>query len=387
MALSPQQQFATVFAETKRPVIVFPKNGDVDDLAASLALAQYFKSRGVVADVVSDGFVLPSKLAFLPGASQVRSNLDRPRPLVISVDVGTIKADELRYDVVDGRLKIVVTPKAGGWSKEDVRVEPAQANYDLLITVGAADRQQLGAIAETSVAFGQPVLVIDHDAANERFGSVNAVDVTASSACEAMARALGEAAFADAEVATCLLAGMTAATRGYRTANVSPATLALAGKLTAAGARRTEIVDHLYRTTSLSTMKLWGRALSRIKYDPASRLTWTVLIRQDVVQCGAGDGDLAGLIDQLLANAADADVVAVVHERDVAGGRVEIWAALGSDRFADLTPLLPTGALTERLGRHLAMKLNVMSVTEAEKIFIPMLAAATANKSLVMQTH
>jgi phosphoesterase RecJ-like protein len=237
----------------------------------------------------------------------------------------------------------------------------------------AADRQQLGAIA--NLAFSRTVLVIDNDAANEKFGAINAVDTAASSVCEALARLLGDAAMANADVATCLLAGMTAKTRGFRTADVSPATLELAGKLTAAGARRAEIVDRLYRATPLASMKLWGRALSRLKHDPAARVAWTVLIRQDMAQTGAGDGDLGGLVDQLLANAEGVDVAAVTYEREVGNGAVECWAVVGSDKYPSLDGILPPESGTERLGRHRHARVGGTDAAAAEKTFVPRLTA------------
>jgi nanoRNase/pAp phosphatase (c-di-AMP/oligoRNAs hydrolase) len=380
MALSPAQQFEEALRQARQPLVVFPTNGDTDELCAALALTAHLKTRGVAADVVSEGFAPSSTLSFLPGIGDVRGAADRPRPMAIKVDLRRTSVGELRYEVVGQELHIVLTPKAGVWEASDVRAEPTKAGHDVIVAVGAADRQQLGSILAGNAVVGVPCVVIDNDAANERFGGVNVVDLTASSVCETVARLLGDAAFASEPIATLLLTGMTAATRGFRTANVTPATLALASKLVAAGAKRAEIIDRLYRTTSLSTMKLWGRALSRLKYDPASRLVWTALIRQDMVQSGAGDADLGGLVDQILSNATDADVAMVVYEREVGGGRTECWAVAGSDKYPSLAGMLPAGIPTERLGRHSHLKLEGADVAAAEKALAQQLAAALTHR-------
>jgi hypothetical protein len=381
MALSPAQQFEEALRNAKQPLVVFPANGDTDELCAALALAAHLKLRGISADVASDGFVAPAALSFLPGIATVRAAADRPRPMTVKVDLRRTKVGELRYEVVGDELHIVLAPKSGAWEAADVRAEAAATGYDLVLAAGVADRQQLGALATSGAIVGAPFVVVDNDAANERFGGVNAVDLTASSVCETVARLLGEGAGASGDIATLLLAGMTAATRGFRTANVTPATLALASKLVAAGAKRAEIIDRLYRTTSLSTMKLWGRALSRLKYDPASRLVWTALIRQDMVQSGAGDADLGGLVDQILSNATDADVAVVVYERDMGAGRTECWAMAGSDKYPSLSGMLPAGMPAERIGRHTHLKLEGADVAAAEKALAQQLAAALTHSA------
>ena len=67
----------------------------------------------------------------------------------------------------------------------------------------------------------------------------------------------------DEDIATCLLAGLIAKTKSFKTQNITPQSLAISSQLLAMGAKREEIVNKLYRSRSLNVLKLWGRVLAR----------------------------------------------------------------------------------------------------------------------------
>lgn len=320
MALTDDKQFMTAALAAEHILITFRKDFTPDAVGASLALARTLEKRGKKVDVAADGFAAPKTLAFLPGADRIKPALHGMRKFVISLDMSKTKIDELSYEVQGDKLKIHVTPKQGGFAPTDVSAEHKDYKYDLVVAIDTPDYQSLGGLFTDHADFfyARPVANIDHDPANERYGNLNLVDVTAASCCEAvygLCAADGQH-FLDPDTATCLLAGIISKTKSFKTPSVSPRTLDIASQLMAAGARRGDIVANLYRTRTIAALKLWGRALARLKHDAATRTAWTVLVRQDFAHAGAKESDLAGVVEELIMNAPEAEVVALIYEHE-----------------------------------------------------------------------
>jgi nanoRNase/pAp phosphatase (c-di-AMP/oligoRNAs hydrolase) len=334
VALDTSQQFKQQIDRSQHALIALRQQWHPDAVASALALAKYLERKGKKADIVAEGFAAPTHLQFLPGIDRVRPGLNQLQKFVITLDVSQVGIDELSYDLVDNELQVFVTPKSGQFRPEHLNTRHAEFKYDLIITVDAPDFGSLGAVFHRHTDFfhHKPVINIDHDPANERYGNLNLVDIAASSAAEVLHQLLndlGESAW-DSETATCLLTGLIAKTRSFKTPRVTPRTLQIASELIAAGGQRDEIVRHLYRTRSLPTLKLWGRALSRLKHDPVSKFAWTLLVKPDFVHAGADYSQLADVMEELLVNSPEAEICGVLYEQpaDKAAGTEEMICAL-----------------------------------------------------------
>jgi hypothetical protein len=300
-----------------------------------------------VADVACDGFVAPTSLAFLPDLGAVQKELRQLQKFIVRLDTTRVGIDALAYDKKDTHLDIVLTPKGGQFEARDLTTVKQDFKYDLIVTVGSPDLAALGKLhaAHPDFFFDRPVMNIDCDPSNEQYGDVNAVDIAATSCAEVVVRMFSgdKDHVIDADTATCLLTGIIAKTRSFKDARVTPKTLETASELIAAGARRADIVQHLYRTRPLSTLKLWGRALARLKFDPAIKMTWTVLVRQDFVHAGATEQFLEEVIDELIATTPEAEIIGVLYEQESATqrGKVEnICGLVSSERHADALGLV-----------------------------------------------
>lgn len=301
-------------------LITFRKEWSVDAAATALALAHVLEKKGKRADVVCDGFVAPKTMRFLPGVENIKPAFHQLQKFVISLDVSKTKIDELSYDLEGDKLRISITPKAGQFEGRDVATASADFKYDLIIAIDSPDYASLGNLfsSNTEFFYHRPTINIDHEPSNEQYGNVNVVDITATSAAEVVYSLLAGTGehFLTEQVATCLLAGMISKTRSFKTASVTPRTLDIASQLVSAGARREEIVQNLFRTRSISTLKLWGRALARLKFDPATKTAWTLLVRQDFIHAGAEEQFLPDVIDELIMNSPEAEVVALLYEQE-----------------------------------------------------------------------
>jgi len=142
------------------------------------------------------------------------------------------------------------------------------ANADLIISLDSSDPSRMGSIYDEDQFADLPLMVIDHHITNVYFGDVNWVEPTCCATDEMifhLARALHEPL--DETLATALLTGIVTDTRGFRTANVTPAVMHITGELMDAGAPLTMITERTLDTRSMALIKLWGRVLDTVELD------------------------------------------------------------------------------------------------------------------------
>lgn len=319
MALNPAQQAQELLTRATSILVVASASPSTDQLAAAVACGQFLQATDTkkAVDVVVPGFDAKDAPAFLKTES-VRAEVGPLKALHVSLDVTKTPLSELMYDVKDGTLEITVVPKDKAWKPNEVKVRHGDYRYDLVVALGAADMASLGALARDNADFlhDTPVINIDCASANEYWGQVNLVDLNAVSVTELLFRFFEhwDRNKIDAALATALLAGMIANTKSFRTPNVTPKTLSMASALVARGAAREKIVTSLWRTRSVPTLKLWGRALTYLEHDEERALVWSVLTAQDFLECGAATESLDDVIDELLSYAPEAKTVALIYE-------------------------------------------------------------------------
>ncbi len=319
MALTERQQALEQLRKTERPLIVFRKDWNPDAAASAVALAAALESAGKKCEIVCDGFEAPEHLAFLPQLKRVRSEMSALRTFVISVDAQKSRIGELSYETKDGFLHIYLTPKNGTLEASHVRTSATEYRHDLIITIDTPDLASLGMVRDVAADFffRTPILNIDHSIANERYGQMNSVEATAASTSEVVYRLLRDLERPiDAELATALLTGIVSKTRSFKSGGITPQTLAAASDLVAAGAKRDVIVSSLYRTKTIPVLRLWGRALARLKFDASLKLVSSLLTRQDFALAGAGEAALPDVIDELILSSPDAETIVLLHERE-----------------------------------------------------------------------
>lgn len=319
MALNDIQQIHTLIDKSKHILIALKKDPSGDALCASLGWALFLTQLNKHVDIVSENFELPKKLSFLPKADSIKPSMPHLQKFIINVDVKHMGLQELSYDVKDGLLHIFLTPEHGFFTHDHIRTAQTDFRYDLIVTLDTPDLESLGElyINNTELFYKVPVLNIDTSTANEHYGTVNFVDVTASSTSEVVAnliKDLNEAAL-HKDIATALLTGMITTTQSFKTKNVKPQALTLASQLVGIGADREYIIQHLYRTKTLSTLKLWGQALTHLQYYQSLGLVSVSLTREDFSRSGAMETELYDIIDELIMNSPEAKLALLTHEK------------------------------------------------------------------------
>jgi len=320
MALTQEQQTIELITRASRILVVAKEDASIDAVASVAGLVAYLAKMHKQVDAVIPGLDLSSIPKFISNGDVIRSAIGAVRSFEIGLNVQKTKMGEITYDIKDGKLLVNVVPQNGEWSPADVSFTHSADRYDLVIALDAPDMASLGPIFKEHADFlyRTTVVNIDRDPGNEHWGQINLVDLTAVSTseiiyglCERWNRNL-----IDEHIATSFLAGMIAKTQSFRTQNVTPKTLSTASQLIAMGARREEIVHGLWRTRSVPTLKLWGKALSRLEQDRDLGLVWATLTRQDFIETGAHDTALDGIVTELMNYAPEAKVVVLIHETE-----------------------------------------------------------------------
>ena len=195
-----------------------------------------------------------------------------------------------------------VPPRFQGLSLAgEIRRAPnTEAHYDLVIAVDCADQSRMG-WAYDSLPDPKPTLAnIDHHITNTRFGAFNIVDPAASSTAELLHRFLPEI---DVEmtpgIAESLLTGMVTDTMGFRTTNVTAATLRAAADLVDAGADIAAITLCALHQKPFATARMWGIGLARMQLEDG--LLWTSISREEIQRAGlSGNSSSSGLVNFLV---------------------------------------------------------------------------------------
>lgn len=343
MELTPLPQAVELLNRSKNILICLPARPSSDAIAGGLGLFLSLEKLGKRALIVCNQFELPSSHSFLPRSDAIKHELKNIRQFVITLDVSRVAVEELSYNIEGKKLNVYITPRDGFYDARDVTTSSGGYTFDTVIVVDAADLEDLGELAAANAEFffRTPLLNIDHKAQNTQFGAVNLVDLTATSTSEIIFELMKALGFnvLDEQIATTLLTGIISKTKSFQTPTVTPRSLAIASHLIASGARREQIIDNLYQSKPITTLKLWGRALARLQHRFDGKFVWSLLNEQDFTKAGADEDELPRLIDDLIVNIPSAEVIALIYSDTKGSGGITVLASTTKPR--DLKKLFP----------------------------------------------
>jgi phosphoesterase RecJ-like protein len=142
-----------------------------------------------------------------------------------------------------------------------------------------------------------PVINIDHHSSNDNFGTINIVDANTASTTMILYHFFRFAKYDfTPHIATALLTGIYNDTGSFMHQNTTPEALKIAGEMMAAGGRVVDVSKNLFKTTPVSTLKLWGKVLSNLKINDES-VAMSVITKKDFDQCNAEIDELSGAVD------------------------------------------------------------------------------------------
>jgi phosphoesterase RecJ-like protein len=217
--------------------------------------------------------------------------------------------------------------------------DPPPASVDLIVTVdfGSAER------AKFALPDGPTLVNIDHHASNDRFGSVNLVDVSSAATAELVSRVIDALGVPwTPEMARAALVGIMTDPGSFQFPSTDARALERAAKLRAAGADLQAITYNVFRNKRFQALKLWGFAFARLHREQDGQLVWTEVTREDFANAAALDEDISGLVEQI-ARAGGMRVALLFNEHDA--GAIKI-----SCRTSAWVPSVDASALMARFG-------------------------------------
>lgn len=320
-----EQQIIDSLNRAKRILVALPQNPNGDGLGAGLALYSFLLKLEKEPEIVSSArdFGL---FGFLPDIGKIQNTLQVFQSFVVSVATSDTKLDELSYEVKESQVDIFLKPKAGRFEAKDISFKTAKFPYDLIVTLDTPSLEHLGEIygKNTDLFFETTVVNIDHHPSNEHYGEMNLVDLTATSTSEILASLIEnfEENLIDENIATNLLTGIIVETNSFQHIKTTPKAFLRASSLIAKGGNHQQIVRELYKTKHISLLKLWGRALARLKELKEYGLAYSFVNQADLLKSGAGAGDILGVMKELVANLSGRKIILFLAEtasREVTG--------------------------------------------------------------------
>ena len=346
MNSSPLQQAVNLIQRSQKILLLSSSPPDGDSLGSALALYLFLKkydAKKEITAVCADP--VPDVYQFLPKDEVIKDNFVASRDFIVTLESPKAEVKKVDYQIENNKVNIVITPRKGNYTEKNVTFSHGVGKYDLIVVLDAGDLEQLGALYEDHIDFffSVPVINLDHHASNTNFGQVNLVDITASSTTEILYQALKELdqgkGLIDEDIATALLAGIITDTGSFQNANTTPKALAVSAELVNLGARQQEIIKHVYKTKHLSTLKLWGRVLSRIKNDPTYRIVWSLISQEDLIDTESLPEETGNIIDELMTNTPGAEIILLLKEKKpglVKGSLRTTTASCDASKIADL---------------------------------------------------
>lgn len=191
---------------------------------------------------------------------------------------------------------------------------------DTVITVDSGDLRYAG-IAEYVKDKNLTIVNIDHHATNESFGHLNLVISTAASTTEILYQFFRfNGIHINNKMATALLTGLTTDTGNFSNSATSSNALAAGGDLMLSGGNMNVITNNVLKNASVESLKLWGKAFSRLQKDERLNLTYTFLTRADLLELGVKDEEAQG-ISNFLSNLDNTSMTLLLMETE--DGRVK----------------------------------------------------------------
>jgi phosphoesterase RecJ-like protein len=295
-------QAAQVVAGGAELLLTCHKAPDGDALGSTLALHHLCRSQGVASRATwSEPFEVAPHYRFLPGLDLCTkpADISKEPPVVVTFDCGSL-----------ARLGDLVEPAA--WAR---------------------DHGEL--------------VVVDHHASNERFGSLNVVDEQAAATAVLVHRLAGRLGWPlTRDAAQCLYTGLVTDTGRFTHSTTTPAVFAMAEELSSFGLPIASMTRQLFETHRLDYLRLAGEALQRARLVPELSFVCTWVSQDDLDRHGVDVDEVEGLID-LLRRTAEAEVACVAKQAGD-GVRVSLRSVTHQEDGQEWG--IDVGAVAARLG-------------------------------------
>jgi phosphoesterase RecJ-like protein len=182
-----------------------------------------------------------------------------------------------------------------------------------MVTFDCGSLDRLNELAKPAREAGE-LIVVDHHATNDRYGSINLLDVDAAASAVLvykLAQRMGWPLTRD--VAICLYTGIVTDTGRFQYSNTSPEVLEMATELSRFDLPIADMSRQLFEEHRFAYLQLVAAVLQRAELDADLRFVYTWISANDLECFGVEMDEAEGLID-IVRRTAEADVSCVLKE-------------------------------------------------------------------------
>jgi phosphoesterase RecJ-like protein len=184
---------------------------------------------------------------------------------------------------------------------------------EVMVTFDCGSIDRLGGLAAPARAAGE-LVVLDHHASNDHYGTVNVIDTSAAATAVLVRRLASQLGWPlTREAAVCLYTGLVTDTGRFQYANTTPSVFALAQELAAFDLPIASMTRQLFEQHRFPYLQMMGACLARAELDRELGFVATWVTNFDLDGFDVDIDETEGLID-MVRRTAEADVACVCKE-------------------------------------------------------------------------
>ena len=175
--LDKTNQILRLIKEAGNIAILPSKVAGIDAFSSAVGFYYMLKDEGKQVSIIYQG-IAPEEFGSVDDVDIANSS--SARELMVSVDYSGTSASKVNYSTENDVLRFSLSPIDRDFDLSRVKSEIKGFNFDLVITIGANSKEDLGKILEdVGGSFGGvDILNIDNSERNQRFGNINVVDTS-----------------------------------------------------------------------------------------------------------------------------------------------------------------------------------------------------------------
>lgn len=237
----PFREIGDMLRGDQNVVVALTSGASFDQVASALSLSLGLAKMGKKVNTLSPE---PMRVEFshLVGLDKVQ-DVPSAQDLTLTIDLPLENIDKITSNDEGGKLNLVIKAKPGmpPVEKEKIIFTSGETQADLIFTIGAKKLEDLGKIYQENreLFSGKPIVNLDWQSQNGRFGPVVVFDLQASSFSEITTALLdGLRIQFDPDISSNLFLGLSRATDNFQKSNVTADTFEAAAICLRRGAKK-----------------------------------------------------------------------------------------------------------------------------------------------------
>ncbi len=236
-------------------------------------------------------------------------------------------------------------------------------DFDLIMILDCGDARRTGVPGRIKnlATHKNKIINIDHHPKNDlhKIAKINYVDYNSSSTAEIIYGIIRKLKIKiNKDIALCLLCGLYTDTGSFMHSCTSPKTLEIASRLLHSGARLEKITQNVVNSHSISSLKLKGIALSRLRINKKYHIATSCVDKEDIRKCEATNDDVAGIVN-LINSIPEAEVALFMYQKDINTIKASLRTENNKINLTRMAKIFGGGGLKKASGFSINGKLTI----------------------------